>query len=34
MLDRIIKEAANAEKRFGPFNSSHEGFGVLAEECM
>lgn len=34
MLDAIKREAMNAEKRFGPFKSTHEGFGVLSEEVM
>lgn len=31
-LIAIVGEATGAEKRYGPFHSSHEGFGVLAEE--
>ena len=30
--DRIDAEICRAEERYGQFRSSHEGFGVLAEE--
>jgi NTP pyrophosphatase (non-canonical NTP hydrolase) len=36
-MDEVIKivrlEVENAEERYGPFASTHEGYGVLAEEC-
>lgn len=28
----VLREAEEAEKRFGPMTSTHEGYGVLAEE--
>ncbi len=28
----IINEAISARKKFAPFNSSHEGYAVIAEE--
>lgn len=31
-IDLIESEAEKAEARFGPFTSSHEGYGVLMEE--
>lgn len=35
-MDQVMKEIddqiVGAEKRFGPFTSSHEAYGVLAEE--
>ena len=33
-LDDIREEADAAERRYGPFASTHEGYGVLAEEQM
>ena len=30
----ICDEAERADKRYGPFQSSHEGYGVLAEEML
>jgi hypothetical protein len=33
-LDDIREEADAAERRYGPFASTHEAFGVLAEEQM
>lgn len=30
--DRIRIEASRAELRYGPFHSTHEAYGVLAEE--
>ena len=32
ILDEITDEAIDADVRYGPFRSSHEGFGVLTEE--
>lgn len=32
LIEEIQTEANRAEMRFGPFSSSHEGYGVLAEE--
>lgn len=32
LLNRIANEATRAEKRYGPFTSTHEGLGVLTEE--
>ena len=32
VLEAVRVEMEGAEDRFGPFTSSHEGFGVLAEE--
>lgn len=29
---RVAREAAGAEKRYGSFTSTHEAYGVLAEE--
>ena len=31
-LIAVEQEAARADARYGPFTSSHEGLGVLAEE--
>ena len=31
-VNAIITEALEAEKRYGPYRSTHEAFGVLAEE--
>jgi NTP pyrophosphatase (non-canonical NTP hydrolase) len=31
-VNAIISEALEAEKRYGPYRSTHEAFGVLAEE--
>ena len=31
-LQEIAAEADRAEERYGPFRSTHEGYGVLAEE--
>lgn len=28
----VLEEADRAERRYGPFTSTHEGYGVLAEE--
>lgn len=32
LVDSVVSEAARADARWGPFASSHEGYGVLAEE--
>ena len=32
IFDAIRAEAETAEARYGPFRSTHEGFGVLTEE--
>ena len=32
VMAEIGAEAERAEKRYGPFTSTHEGLGVLAEE--
>jgi NTP pyrophosphatase (non-canonical NTP hydrolase) len=32
VLDEIRDEMQRAEDRYGPFSSTHEGYGVLAEE--
>lgn len=32
VADEISEQIAGAEKRYGPFKSSHEAYGVLAEE--
>ncbi len=32
MVSRVQSEAGKAGRRFGPFTSAHEGYGVLAEE--
>src|SRR5581483_5738883 len=29
---QLLAEAASARRRFAPFNSSHEGYAVIAEE--
>lgn len=29
---RIEKEGVEADRKYGPFTSAHEGYGVLAEE--
>lgn len=31
--DAIYGEIHKANRRYGPFRSSHEGLGVLVEEC-
>ena len=31
-LKRVADEADAAERKYGPFTSAHEGYGVLAEE--
>ena len=31
-IDDVIKEIQYAEKRFGEFHSSHEGYAIIAEE--
>lgn len=31
-LQEIAAEADRAEERYGPFRSTHEGYGVIAEE--
>lgn len=31
-INDVRAEADRAHKKYGPFKSSHEGFGVLAEE--
>ena len=30
--DLVITEALQAQKRYGPFRSTHEAYGVLCEE--
>ncbi len=30
----VLSEAARADAKFGQFHSSHEGLGVLREECV
>jgi NTP pyrophosphatase (non-canonical NTP hydrolase) len=32
VMVEVCAEAARAEQRYGPFTSTHEGYGVLAEE--
>lgn len=32
MWDEIRAEAKSADRKYGPFTSTHEGYGVLAEE--
>lgn len=32
VIEELIQEMERAEVRFGPFTSSHEGYGVLIEE--
>lgn len=32
MWDEIKAEAESADRKYGPFHSTHEGYGVLAEE--
>lgn len=32
VIDLIFYEADRADSKYGPFTSSHEGLGVLAEE--
>lgn len=32
LIDEVVQEAKAAQDRFGPFTSSHEGYGVLVEE--
>lgn len=32
ILGRVMVQANYASDRYGPFTSSHEGYGVLAEE--
>ncbi len=32
LLDRVIEEVDKADRRYGPFTSTHEGYAVLAEE--
>lgn len=32
MLHAVGQEATEADSRYGPFASAHEGYGVLAEE--
>jgi len=32
LMNTVLVEVLNADKRYGPFTSTHEGFGVLAEE--
>ena len=32
MWDEIRAEAESADRKYGPFTSTHEGYGVLAEE--
>lgn len=34
IIERIDKEVMEAHKKYGPFASAHEGYGVLAEEVM
>lgn len=31
-METIIRTAGDAENRYGPFTSTHEAYGVLAEE--
>lgn len=32
IVQEVLKELDRAEKKFGPFNSAHEGWAVLMEE--
>lgn len=32
MIETILKEAEQAREKYGPFNSTHEIYGVLMEE--
>jgi hypothetical protein len=32
VMEELRAEIAAADQRYGPFTSSHEGYGVLAEE--
>lgn len=34
LIDSILIEAAAADRKFGPFTSTHEAYGVLAEEVL
>jgi NTP pyrophosphatase (non-canonical NTP hydrolase) len=32
LIEQVAQEAARADAKWGPLHSSHEGYGVLAEE--
>jgi hypothetical protein len=32
LVSFLLRECGDAERRYGPFTSTHEGYGVLAEE--
>lgn len=31
-LEQVAKEIERATKKYGPFNSPHEGYGIILEE--
>jgi hypothetical protein len=34
VIKSVLSQVSHADERYGPFKSSHEGFGVLAEEVV